>query len=428
MRILRIDSWDGTPGGAQDYVREITAELAQRGHQTQVVQITDGTPPIGPPVGSHVVAATGRATRLRQDVLQDAPLAARLRAQIEEFSPDLISLHHFDARYATIARVLGDQSIPLVMAAHDAELVCPISTLVRPGNVICEGGVRVRCLFTGCHVGLGGPYNLLQTRSFDRTLRGKMRAYLCPSRSLTDYLDSNGYRPALHLPSFARIPEPVRRAAPPLPAAGTPPTVGFIGRLDWYKGLQDLVPAFAILRKSVPDARLDIAGDGPSRPGLEALAARLGVDGSVQFRGRLIGPEKEAWFQNVHVLAVPSNMWENFPLVALEGLVRGRPVVATQIGGIPDIVDEGETGYLVPIGGPTQLAARLSELLRDSALASKMGELGRARVLERFTPEKHVERLLAVYDAVLRGEPLVSRSPAAGLVPAGSAGRSAATA
>jgi glycosyltransferase involved in cell wall biosynthesis len=428
VRILRFDSWDGTPGGAQDYVREVTGELARRGHETRVIQITPGLAPLPPPVGVHVDASTARTTRFRQDLFFDRDLAGRFDAQIREFSPDLISLHHFDARFATLARVLGRTSIPLVMAAHDAELVCPISTLVRPGNVICEGGVRTRCLFTGCHVGLGGPYNLAQTRSFDRALRGRMRAYLCPSRSLMEYLDSNGYRPAIHLPSFARIPDGIRRAPVPPPGSDVRPTIGYLGRLEWYKGVHDLLRAVAVLHRDRPEIRLDIAGDGPSRGGLEVLAAKLGIAGQVTFRGRLTGADKEDWFGGVHVVAVPSNMWENFPLVALEALARGRPVVATSIGGIPDIVDDGESGYLVPIGAPDRLAQQLRVVLEDPELQSQMGSVGRARVLERFTPERHVERLLAVYAAVLRGQTLVSRSSAQELVTGGPSARSGATA
>lgn len=406
MRILRIDSWDGVPGGAQEYVSEVTSELARRGHPSRVLQLTGERATLPPPVGMHIPVDADRLGRTGRDVIPDAALGATVRLAVKEFSPDLVSLHHFDARFATLASELSQLRIPLVFAAHDAELVCPISTLVRPGGIVCDGGVRFRCLFTGCHVGLGGPYNLWQTRVFDRRLRPKIRAYLCPSRSLRDYLDSNGYRPALHLPSFARIPEAVRTSPPPLPDDRAPPTVGYLGRLEWYKGVHDLIAAFASLRRRWPTARLDIAGDGPFRPSLERLARSLGVADGLVFRGRLDGVAKEEWFRGVHLLAAPSNMWENFPLVALEALVRGRPVVGTRIGGIPDIVDDGESGVLVPIERPDLLAEGIGRLLSQPDRLKAMGSVGRERVLARFTPERHLDRLLAVYEAVLQGRPI----------------------
>ena len=424
VRIFRIDNWDGAPGGAQDYIREVTAELAARGHVTRIIQVTDGAAAIPPPDGLKVPTARGRSARFRADVFVDRTYQGLLEREIRDFAPDLISLHHFDARFATVARVLAAQRVPIVMANHDAELVCPISTLVQPGNVVCDGGVRVRCLFTGCRVGWGGPYNLLQTRSFDMWLRDRVRAYLCPSRSLTDYLDANGYRPAVHLPSFARIPDTVRVAALPWPASTEPPTIGYLGRLEWYKGVHDLLRAVALVRRAVPDVRLDIAGTGPSRAELESLAGSLGIGDRVTFRGQVSGPAKDDWFRAIHVVAVPSNMWENFPLVALEALTRGRPVVATRIGGIPDIVDDGTSGHLVPIGDPPAMADRLSALLQDPDGARRMGQAGRTRTLARFTPETHVARLLAVYDAVLAGRALPSRSAAADLVPTGPVDRS----
>ena len=410
MRVLRLDSWEGAPGGAQEYVREVTSELAARGHESRVLQLTDRPPSLEPPVGVHLAVPPGRLAHAGRDVVPDERLARRIGAEIASFRPDLVSLHHFDARFATVAHSLSRLEVPLLFAAHDAELVCPISTLVRPGGVICDGGVRFRCLVTGCRVGLGGPYNLWQTRVFDRVLRPRVAAYLCPSRSLQEYLHSNGYRPALHLPSFARIPNELRDRPTPRPPPDTPPTVGFLGRLEWYKGVHDLIHAVAILSTRHPTLRLEIAGDGPYRGHLESLARRLGVADRVAFRGHLSGEAKESWFAGLHVAAAPSNMWENFPLVALEALVRGRPVVATRIGGIPDIVEDGESGYLVEIDRPDEIADRIDRLLSDPDRAWGMGALGRARVLERFTPERHVTRLLSVYEAVLAGRPLESGS------------------
>ena len=154
--------------------------------------------------------------------------------------------------------------------------------------------------------------------------------------------------------------------------------------------------------------RLDIAGDGPFRATLEAQSLRRGLAGRVTWRGHVTGAEKEAWFRGIHVAVTPSNLWENFPLTALEALARGRPVVATEIGGIPDIVDDGETGRLVPIARPDRLAEALNELLAAPDRAAALGREGRRRTLARYTPQVHVERLIAVYRAVLSGTPLRS--------------------
>ncbi|MCI4344602.1 MAG: glycosyltransferase family 4 protein [Thermoplasmata archaeon] len=412
MRILRIDSWDGQPGGAQDYIREIGVELSRRGHTTEVLDLVSEPMDHPPPGQRSVKVPAGWGRRLPHDVIAAPDVEAAIRGAVRSFQPDLLHLHHFDAAFSSIGRMVPELQVPLVMTAHDAELVCPISTLVRPGNIVCEGGVRPRCLFTGCHVGFGGLYNLWQQRVFDAQVAPHVRAYLCPSYSVAGYLQTHGYRPAVHLPSFARIPPEVAAGTVVAPPDGVVPTVGYLGRLEQYKGVHDLISAIAILRRTLPTARLSIAGAGPYRAALEALVEREGLLGAVEFVGSVSGAAKETWFSSVHVLATPSNFWENFPLVALEGLVRGRPVVGTDIGGIPDIVVPEETGLLVPIADPSALAAALGRLLTDEQLRSRLGGEGRRRVLERFTPELHADRLEAVYRAILAGRSFPPQSEA----------------
>lgn len=417
LKVLRVDSWSGRPGGGQEYVRSVADEMAARGHEQRLLQITDWRPSIGRPDEIVILRPQGRLRQLGQDVVDDPALRAAFREELSSFRPDLVHLHHFDASFGPLARLLAATQVPLVVTAHDAELVCPISTLVRPGNVVCDGGVRTRCLFTGCHVGAGGPYNLWQTFRFDREVAPRVRAFLAPSTRLREYLHANGYRPAVHLPPFARIPEALRRAAPPPPPDGAPRRVGFIGRLERYKGVHDLLEAFATLAPKYPSLRLDVAGDGPEQAAMAARARARGIADRVDFRGHLEREEKESWYRSVELVVVPSNTWENFGLVALEALTRTRPVVATDFGGLPDVVQDGASGRLVPLGDATALAAAIASLLDDPAGARRLGEEGRRRSLARFTPERHVDRLLAVYGAVLAGRDLATVERASDLLP-----------
>jgi glycosyltransferase involved in cell wall biosynthesis len=416
MRVLRIDSWEGDGGGGQEYVRSVSDELTQRGHPQHLLNLVTRRPASPRPDEEFVLTAPTPRARLAADLGADASLDRALRAAVSSFRPDLVHLHRFDAMFTPIARSLSSLDLPVVFTAHDAELVCPISTLILPGGEVCEGGVRPRCMFTGCRVGWGVPYNVWQTRVLDRELAPRIAAFLCPSALLATYLHRHGYRPAIHLPPFARIPDAVRTAAYPPPEASEPPTIGYLGRLEPYKGVQDLLQAMALLAPTESAVRLTIAGDGSFRAALEQLARTLGVSDRVVWRGDLRGPEKEEWFRTIDVLAVPSNAWENFGLVALEALTRGRPVVATEFGGLPDVVQDRETGRLVPVSDPPALAEALAETLADRGRAAAWAKEGRRRSLERFTPELHVERLLAVYRAVLARQQFDSPMEARSLV------------
>ena len=416
MRVLRVDSWEGRPGGGQDYIRAVADELHARGHEQRLVNLVREVPGAPRPDERYVRTSGSTLARAAEDLTVHGAVAVALEENVREFRPDLVHLHRFDAAFTTIAGWVARLEVPVVFTSHDAELVCPISTLILPDGRVCEGGVRPRCQFTGCDVGWGAPLNVWQRQIFDRWVAPKVQAFLSPNRSLAGYLDRHWYRPSVHLPPFARIPGAVRAAAPPYPSSSAPPVVGFMGRLEPYKGVADLLEAFVRVRARLPGARLDLAGDGPSRSSFEAQALRLGVADAVTWRGDLRGEAKDEWFATIRVLAVPSRGWENFGLVALEALTRGRPVVASDFGGLPDVVEEGASGHLVPVAAPGALATALLDLLEDPERAARWGAEGRARALERFTPEIHVDRLLAVYRAVLDGRPIVSNSRASDLL------------
>ncbi|EQD45062.1 glycosyl transferase group 1, partial [mine drainage metagenome] len=307
-----------------------------------------------------------------------------------------------------------------LFTAHDAELVCPNGQLVRPKAIICEGGIRPRCRFTGCSVGWGLPYELAQRAVFDRYVAPRIHSYLCPSDSLCRYLASHGYRPTVHLPSFAALPDPVVRSPPPYPEPSEPPTVGFLGRVELYKGLHDLVDAVALVRRRIPGVRLAIAGAGGADAELDRYLAERGLaDASLRY-GAIGGPAKEEFFRSIHLLVVCSNKFENTPLSAMEAMARARPVVGTDIGGIPEVLGPDLAGLIVPISDPPRLAKVLEQLLTQRPEAIRLGRLARQRALTVYTEGHHVARLAKVYRDVLgssappmegAGQPASSAAP-----------------
>jgi len=143
-----------------------------------------------------------------------------------------------------------------------------------------------------------------------------------------------------------------------------------------------------------PDAQLDIAGRGVLEHGLKALARELDLDHAVRFLGH-VTPIQSAVEESLAVV-VPS-LGEGFGMVALEAMERARPVIAASIGGLEDLVRDGETGLLVPAGDAEPLADAILALANDPERASAMGRAGRARALERFPEDRCTERTEEVY-------------------------------
>jgi glycosyltransferase involved in cell wall biosynthesis len=184
---------------------------------------------------------------------------------------------------------------------------------------------------------------------------------------------------------------------PPLPGA---PRLAIVGRLIPIKGHDVLLRAVARARERLPGLTLEIAGDGELEQELRATAIRLGLGDAVTFLGR-VAPVDPV-LERAEVVVVPS-FGEGFGMVALEAMERGRPVIASAVGGLPEIVDEGRTGLLVPPGDVEALVRAIAELADDPARAAGMGQAGRARALDGFSQERCTERIAVLYETALAG-------------------------
>jgi glycosyltransferase involved in cell wall biosynthesis len=184
---------------------------------------------------------------------------------------------------------------------------------------------------------------------------------------------------------------PAPEPAPRDPAAGAP-VVLYAGRLRTRKAVAVLIAAFARLRAEHPAALLILAGDGEQRPALEAQARRLGIAAAVRFLGAQPRDAMAARYAAADLFCLPS-LYEGFPLAILEAMAAGLPVVATAVAGVPEAVDHGVTGLLVPPEDATALARALGELAADPARARRMGEAGRRRVETDFA----IPRIAAAY-------------------------------
>jgi len=181
--------------------------------------------------------------------------------------------------------------------------------------------------------------------------------------------------------------------------------IGTVGRLIGLKGIQVLLKAMPMILTECPETRLLIIGDGEYGSTLEALAAKLGVSDSVSFIGRIEHDRLPMWINALDILVQPSIGDEAFGISIIEAMSCGKPVVATRSGGIPEIIQDGEVGYIVPKGDERLLAEKIVSLVRNGDLAAAMSTKARDRVIAEFTWEKVVSRLVEIYERVLDAPP-----------------------
>lgn len=178
-------------------------------------------------------------------------------------------------------------------------------------------------------------------------------------------------------------------AGPEPPPPPPEPALLCVGRLVPIKGHAVLLDAFERARRELPELTLDLAGEGALEASLRARAPA-----GVSFLGRVspIGPALER-----HAIVVVPSLGEGFGMAALEAHERGRPVIASDVGGLPEIVADGETGLVVPSGDAAALAEAIVRLARDHSLAARLGEAARRRALAEFSESRCVERTAALY-------------------------------
>lgn len=198
------------------------------------------------------------------------------------------------------------------------------------------------------------------------------------------------------------IPEPALRGTDVRAELGLEPgapVIGALARLDPQKGYDVLVEALVVLRRHRPDVRVLIAGEGRERPRLEAAIAAHGLTDRV----RLLGHRDDAadFLAALDVVVMPSR-WEGSPLALVEAMALARPIVATAVGGIPDLITDEEHGLLVAPEDPQALAAALERILGDAALARRLGVAARRRQRAELSIDVTVERLERLYETLLR--------------------------
>jgi phosphatidylinositol alpha-1,6-mannosyltransferase len=178
------------------------------------------------------------------------------------------------------------------------------------------------------------------------------------------------------------------------------PVIFSIARIVEEKGFQFLVRALPGIRKEIAAARLVIGGSGPYLPQLRALAAQEGVKDAVDFTGTVPEEELPARYRACSLFALATTHVEGLPLVLPEALACGRPVAASRIGGIPDVVREGLTGALFEPGNQESVTRTLRELLSDGGRLREMGQNAREDAVKRFGAARMARETVAVYEAV----------------------------
>src|SRR5215212_2158270 len=363
-------------GGMQNHTAELTRALDRRGVVQTVVTTRPPTAPYFQRLGEHtcVIRVGLPIRRFRQLYAPQAAIVALILAA----RADVVHVHLGEdlAVFPIGAAAARLHRLPLVLTIHTS---------------LCHT-LAVSDLRSAVLKAIGGPIERWGEHSAEAVLviTPRLRRLL-----LSDGVDENrihlippGMNPSLFEGPFED----------PFAGIGRP-RVLFVGRLAPQKGVSTLVAAAGLLKH--PSARLLLVGDGPERKALEKEAKRIGMGDRLHFVGFVAHERLPAVLVHADLLVLPS-LYEELGTVLLEAMQAALPIVASNIGGIPDVIEDGVNGLLVPPGEPEALARAIDRLLADRDLARQLSEGAQERVKD-YNWEMLAERILAAYRGVTAG-------------------------
>ncbi len=397
MKILSVHNYYQSHGGEDSVFRLETVLLRERGIEVEQYlednrKITQMNPLA---LAGRTIWSTETRRNLRERLRQLAPDAAHLHNTFPLISPS--------AYYA--CREVG---VPVIQTLHNYRLLCPAASLLRDGRV-CED-----CL--GRIVPWPGVVHACYRDS--RPATAVVAALLTAHRSIGTWIRTVDVYIALSefarrkfieggLPAERIFVKPNFVHPDPGVVSERADYSVFLGRLSPEKGIQTLVAAWKHLGGKLP---LHVAGDGPLRPALEEATARTG--GCVRLLGHLSHAAAIAVLQPARFLICPSECYENFPLAVAEAFACGVPVIASRLGAMAEIVEDGRTGLHFTAGDRADLAAKVEWAWTHPREMEEMGRAARAEYEAKYTAERNYHMLMDIYERAMHTSKNASRARA----------------
>lgn len=409
MKICLVNTFHYRRGGDSTYTLDLSDLLESKGHQ--VIHFAMKHPQNLPSkwdkyfadhIDFSVIFRNGsiaERTRAFLRSLYSFEVRRRFAKLLDDTQPEIIHLQNF-RRHLTFSLLeeAKKREIPVVLTAHDYDPICPNSLLLASGKVCeaCKNFKYYKAIFRRCKENSFLGTAAITMEGYFVLIRGyysKIDLIIAPSDFLRSKLIEFKFDPKkiVHLPNFIN-------------SENFEPSFGgngfiYFGRIAREKGLESLLKAASFL----PDVKVTIAGGGPYEQKVLELKASLSCK-NVHLTGHLGKQELAAEIRKSIAVVLPSICYENCPYSLLEAFAYGKPVIATRIGGIPEMVTQGENGLLIEPGDWVELKNHMSYLSQNPEVAKRMGTMARKTVETRFHAERHYNSLMELYERAIRRE------------------------
>lgn len=396
MKILLVNKFLYPKGGSETYVFKLGEILTNHGHSVEYFGLENEKNIVGNSKNA-LVGDVDFSTGIRKNltapfkIIYSAEARKKIRLVLDDFQPDVVHFNNIQF-HLTPSMILEvnkyrrqtGRDVKIIYTAHDYQLVCPSHGLFDSNINICEkclGGNYTHCLKTKCHKNSYSKSLLAMSDAYFWKLSkayGYIDKIVCPSQFLKSKLDTDK--------RFADKTVAIHNFVDKTPSTKVEKGdyVLEFGHLSKDKGTLTLLE----VAKRMPDTKFVFAGYGKAVEEIEKVP-------NAEYVGFKTGDELESLIANAAISICPSEIYENCPFSVIESQLLLTPVVASQIGGIPELIEEGKTGLLFEAGNPDDLESKIKHLLANTDLLAKFSESCKNLII--ITTEDYYKKIMEVY-------------------------------
>jgi len=399
MNILFIHDTPNEFSGAESVLRAEMEVLEKNGHEVYLCSfIKTGVDMIFDSKGhAHIfIESKYKVIRGMEKIIVNYRLIKWLRAVIADAKPDIIHIHN-NYLYSVSVLLALPKDIPVIQTVHDCGLFCAsLWGIEKKTQKECSCCYGMKSVFTGCYPLWRYILFYLRNKLFLSLTRQRVSYFITPSLYLMRRLKENGYGLLEHIPSMIET-----HVNPSQNKWMRRNKLLYIGRLSPEKGIAILIRTIHILLKRRVRCELDIIGRGSQRQELLSLANHLNLNGHVRFLGYIRPSDLWRYYAQAKILVYPSLWAENCPVTILEAMSHGVPVVASRMGGLPELIEDNVTGMLFNPTDSFNLADKIEYLLKYPTTLENMSHKLIKRYQRKYTPEVHYNKLIKVYHQII---------------------------
>ena len=386
MKVLLVNDYGTPTGGAELIMLSLRQQLRKLGHDARL--FASSARPLNK-ASKADYECLGTTSKFRTLLQSANPWAFHRFSQVlSKFNPDVVHVRIFLTQLSpTILPLLIN--IPTIYHVAWYRSICPLGTKRLSNGEMCQDSVGVTCYKNKClpvHDWLPITFQMKLWKDWQHAFN----LIVANSHFVKKQLAIQGVNAT----------EVVWNGIPLRPMCqnlSPYPTVVFAGRLVVEKGVDILLKAFREVIKQIPEAKLLIAGEGSEKNNLLGLVSKLELQDSVTFLGHLSRNEMELAFKGAWAQVVPSQWQEPFGIVAAEAMMRGTPVIASNLGGLTEIIQDNKTGLLFKHDNIQELTGLIIKILSDQNLAINMGKAAHKVALDNFSEESFAKKFLELY-------------------------------